>query len=166
MSTFRLPILGWATLPDSSGNVFFQPAAIFQANDLATQMIAVFADTATKIGLGGRFTIPKNYANNAKAIFVWTANANSGNVQWVFDYRPVGGSNSLDPSSFIENPTGNNAAPGTGWNRVETSLSLNSTNFGVDNEVIFVASRDGANAGDNMAANAFLFQLLFEYTDV
>lgn len=167
MATHRIPILGWATLPNSSGNVFFEPASIKQTNDQFPQMIAVFNDTATRIGLGGRFTVPKNYVGSAKLVVIWTSTAISGDVEWDFDYRAVGGDDaeSLDQSGTQESVNLNDTAPSAAWERMETLITLTAGNFAVDDEVEFTLFRDGTDAGDTIAAAVCLFQLLFEYAD-
>lgn len=153
-------------MPDSSGNVFLEPAAVKQSNDPFPQLIAIFNDTATRIGLGGRFTVPKNYVGTPKIAIVWTSTAISGDVEWDFDYRAVGGNDgeSLDQAGTQESVNLNDTAPSAAWERMECLIPL-SANFAVDDEVEFALSRDGTDAGDTMAAAACLFQLLFEYAD-
>ena len=166
MATHRLPILGWATVPDSSGNVFFEPQSVKGTNDPFAQLVAIFNDTATRIGLGGRFTVPKNYVGTPKLAVVWTATATSGDVEWDLDYRAVGGDDleSLDQAGSQESVNLNDTAPSAAWERMECLITL-SANFAVDDEVEFTLFRDGTDAGDTMAAAAILFNLLFEYAD-
>lgn len=167
MATHRIPILGFPTLPDASGNVFFEPQAIKATNDQFPQLVAIFNDTATRIGLGGRFTIPKNYVSGAKFVVVWSATATSGDVEWDIDYRAVGGDNaeSLDQSGTQESINNNDTAPGAAHRRMECLLDVTDGNFAVDDEVEFAFYRDGTDAGDTIAAAVMLYQLLFEYTD-
>src|SRR3972149_4594341 len=134
MATHRLPILGWATVPDSSGNVFFEPQSVKGTNDPFAQLVAIFNDTATRIGLGGRFTVPKNYVGTAKLVVVWTATAIAGDVEWDFDYRAVGGddSESLDQAGTQESVNLNDTAPGAAHRRMEVALALTSANLAVD----------------------------------
>ena len=167
MTTFRLPILGWATLPDTSGSVFCEPQSVKATNDVFPQLVWVFNDTATRIGLGGRFTVPKNYVGTAKIIVVWSATATTNNVVWDFEYRGVGGDNaeSLDQTGNQESVTVTDAAPGAAHRRLEASMSLTSSNLAVDDEVEFTLFRDGANASDTMAAAAMVYAVLFEYAD-
>lgn len=168
MATYRIPILGWRTIPDTSGNVFFEPYTIKATNDVWGALVAVFNDTATRIGLRGGFSVPKNYVGNAKFIVVWTSTATSGNVVFDLDYRAVGGDNaeSLDQAGTQESVTVTDAAPSAANNRMECSLSLTSSNLAVDDEFEFEVFRDGTDGNDTIAAAVILVALLFEYTDV
>lgn len=167
MATHRIPILGWPTLPDASGLVFFEPQAIKGTNDPFPQLVAVFNDTATRIGLGGRFTVPKNYVGSANLVVVWTTTATSGDVEWDFDYRAVGGDDaeSLDQAGTQESVNLNDTAPNNAWERMECPIALTAGNFAIDDEVEFCLFRDGTDGGDTIAAAVLLVALLFEYAD-
>lgn len=167
MATHRIPILGWGTLPDTSGNVYIEPYDVKATNDVWDRLIWVFADTSTRLGLHGGFTVPKNYVGTAKIIVVWTSTATSGNCVWDFDYRAVGGDDteSLDQSGTQESVSATDAAPSAAHERMEASLTLTSGNLAVDDEVEFTLFRDGTDASDTMAAAALAFQVLFEYAD-
>lgn len=167
MATHRIPILGFGTNLDTSGDVFFEPYSIKATNDVWDRLVCIFNDTATRIGLHGGFTVPKNYVGTAKIIVVWTSTATSGDVEWDFDYRAVGGDDaeSLDQAGTQETVNINDTAPSAAHERMEASLTLTSGNFAVDDEVEFTLFRDGTDAGDTMAAAAIVFSVLFEYTD-
>lgn len=167
MATHRVPILGWGTVPDTSGNVFFEPYNIKATNDVWDRLVAIFNDTATRIGLAGGFTVPKNYVGAPKIIVVWTSTAITGDVEWDFDYRAVGGNDteSLDQTLTQESVNLNDTAPGAAHRRLEVLLALTAANLAVDDEVEFELFRDGTDAGDTMAAAAIVFAVLFEYSD-
>ena len=167
MATHRIPILGWATNPDTSGSVFFEPYTIKATNDVWGRLVCVFNDTATRIGLHGGFTVPKNYVGSAKLVVVWTTTATSGDVEWDCDYRAVGGDDaeSLDQTSNQESVNLNDTAPSAANERMECLITLTAANFAVDDEVEFTLFRDGTDAGDTIAAAVMLFQLMFEYAD-
>ena len=139
MATHRIPILGWGTIPDSSGNVFFEPYNIKATNDVWDRLVCIFNDTSTRLGLAGGFTIPKNYIGAAKLIIVWTSTAITGDVEWDCDYRAVGGDNSesLDQTGTQESVNLNDTAPTAANNRLECSITLTAGNFAVDDEVEF-----------------------------
>lgn len=166
MATLRQPILGWATVPDASGNVFAEPQTIKATNDVWGGLVWVFNDTATRIGLRGRFTVPKNYVGTPKLAVVWSSTAIAGDVEWDFDYRAVGGNDteSLDQAGTQESVNSNDTAPSAAWERMECLISL-SANFAADDEVQFELFRDGTDGGDTIAAAVVLFNLLFEYAD-
>lgn len=162
-----MSILGVATVPDTSGNVFWEPASIKASNDQWPGLVCIFNDTSTRLGLRGRFTVPKNYAGSPKIIAVWTATATSGDVVWDFDYRAVGGNDaeSLDQSGTQEAVTVTDTAPGAAHRRLGAEMALTAGNLAVDDEVQFELYRDGASGSDTMAAAAILYALLFEWSD-
>lgn len=167
MAIHRIPILGFPTIPDASGNVFFEPYTVKATNDVWGRLVAIFNDTAARNGLRGGFTVPKNYVGSANLIVVWTAAATSGDVEWDFDYRAVGGNDaeSLDQAGTQESVNANDTAPSAIHERMEISIALTNGNFAADDEVLFELFRDGTDGGDTMAAAAILFSLLFEYSD-
>lgn len=167
MATHRIPILGWSAVPDASGNVFFEPYDVKATNDVWDRLVLVFNDTATRIGIHGGFTVPKNYVGSANLIVVWTSTATSGDVEWDLDYRAVGGNDteSLDQAGTQESVNANDTAPSAVNERMEISIALTGANFTVDDEVEFTFFRDGTDAGDTMAAAAIVFQVVFEYSD-
>ena len=167
MATHRIPILGWGTVPDTSGSVFFEPYNVKATNKVWDRLVLVFNDTATRIGCAGGFTVPKSYVGTANIIVVWTSTAITGDVVWDFDYRAVGGNDteSLDQTLTQEAVTVTDTAPGAVNRRLEASMALTATNLAADDEVEFEVFRDGVAAGDTMAAAAMVFALLFEYAD-
>jgi len=167
MATHRIPILGWNTLPDTSGSVFFEPYPTKATNDRWDHGHWVFNDTATRLELYSLFNVPKNYVGTASIIVVWTSTATSGNVVLDFDYRAVAGNDteSLDQTTQDEQLTVTDAAPGAANRRLETSMSVTSSNLVADDTVEFLIARDGASGSDTMAAAAQLVGLYFQYAD-
>jgi hypothetical protein len=169
MALHRLPILGFATIPDSTGDVWFEPYSIKATNDVWKHLIGIFDDTATRIGLYGLFDVPENYnpATAPNLVIVWTSTATAGDVEWDFDYRAVGGNDteSLDQAGTQESVNQNDTAPSAAHERMEVSIALTAANFDPEDTVEFFFARDGTDGGDTMAAAAFLFGLFFEYQD-
>lgn len=168
MATIRQSILGFATVPDNAGEVFFESYTIKATNDVFPQLVLVFNDTTSRKGVRGSFNVPANYVGNAKIIVVWTSAATSGDVEWDFDYRAVGGNDaeSLDQATVQESVNQGDTAPTSTDLRLEAQLALTSANFAVNDTVAFELFRDGSDAGDTMAAAATVHDVLFEYTDV
>lgn len=168
MANHRVPILGWQTVPDASGDVFFEPADIKATNKVWDRQVCVFNDTATRIGLHGQFNVPKNYVGTANLIVVWTSTATSGDVEWDFDYRAVGGNDteSLDQAGTQESVNANDTAPSATDERMEISIALTDANFAADDSVLFTHFRDGTDGGDGIAAAVQMVDLFFEYSDV
>ena len=167
MATHRIPILGWSTVPESTGNVFFEPYSTKATNDLWEYLVCVFTDTATRDGLRGRFDVPQNYVDTANLIVVWTSTATSGDVEWDFDYRAVGGNDteSLDQATAQETVNANDTAPSATDERMEISIALTDSNFATSDTVQFELFRDGTDGGDTIAAAVTLHGLFFEYND-
>jgi hypothetical protein len=169
MSTFRLPLLTWSSVPDTSGNVWIEPLDIAATNDVWDHLVWRFKDTATRIGLRGSANIPKNYNSSGTTalIVVWSSTATSGDVEWDFDYRAVGGndSESLDQAGTQESVNLNDTAPGAAWRRLECSITLTASNLAADDTLQFEVFRDGTDGGDTMAADAYMFGLFLQYTD-
>lgn len=167
MTTHRIPILGFGTKPDASGNVFVEPFTVKAVNDQWGRLVMVFNDTATRIGCQGGFAVPLNYVGNASLIVVWTSSAIAGDVEWDFDYRAVSGDDteSLDQAGTQESVNQNDTAPTAAFRRLEAALALTDGNFAPGDEVEFGLFRDGTDGGDTMAAAALVFEVLFQYDD-
>ena len=169
MATHRIPLFGFNTLPDTSGNIFFEPFPIKATNDRWDHGNFVFNDTSTEIAVFGTFNIPKNYTTTTapRIVVVWTATPSTGTIVWDFNYRAVGGDNSesLDQAGTQEALSVSDSAPTAGFNRMEAYLTLTAANLVADDTVEFDLTRDGSNASDTLAVAGLLFNLLFEYVD-
>lgn len=167
MATHRRSILGFPTVPDDSGDVFLEPYDVKATNDVWKRLVVIFNDTSTRIGLRGGYNVPGDYVGSANIIVVWTATATSGDVEWDFDYRAVGGNDteSLDQSGTQESVNQNDTAPSAIHERMEASLALTAANLAADDTLLFELFRDGTDAGDTMAAAAIVHDVLFEYAD-
>ncbi len=174
MATHRIPILGWHTVPDTSGDVFFEPFPTKATQDVWDHLICVFNDTANRDGLHGAFTVPENYTDTANIVIVWSTAATSGDAEWDFDYRTTAkGDQStsppiLDKAGTEESVNGNDTvtnAGATDWDRHEISIALTDGNFAGGDFVQFTLFRDGTDGGDTISAAVVLFALYFEYAD-
>lgn len=169
MATITIDILGSATLPDTSGSVYQEPAAInLQANDRYPNLVWVFTDTSTRIKLGVGFRIPDNYVTTAKIILVWATTVTSGKVVWEFDYTSIATAESSDPSTDQESTASTGTTvPGTARLLAQESITLTSANLAAGDFVEGVIVRDGADTtNDTAAASAYLLGAYFQYSDV
>ncbi len=168
MTTRELPILGSATLPDTSGDVFFEVATVKRTNDFFQELLLIFNDSGNDDEIFGRFQVPKGYVDTANLLIRWTTTATSGDVEFGFAYRAVGGNDaeSLDQATAQEsNLSGNNdTAPSAANEQMEFRITLTDGNFAVGDTVQWIFSREGADAGDGIAA-AIQVELFFEYND-
>jgi hypothetical protein len=171
MATHRIPILGFATRPDDSGEAFFEPEDLnFGTNDLAKQFVlalgsALAAQPTVKHGVYGAFEVPKNYVGTAVVGIIWAATLTTGDVVFDFDYRAITDDESLDPSTWQESVTATKTADATARERDTVTINLTGTNFAVDDTVLFFLGRDGADANDTMAGRAYVFGAFLQYAD-
>jgi hypothetical protein len=173
VATHRIPILGFATRPDDTGECFFEPADLnFGTNDLARQFVlalgsALAAAPTVKHGVYGAFRVPKNYVGTAKVIIEWSATLITNDVVFDFDYNAVAGNDaeSLDPAAWQESVTVTDTAPGTARRKLTAEVALTSANLAVDDIVEFFFGRDGAAGGDTLAGRAYVVEVTFEYAD-
>lgn len=170
MATHRISILGFGTLPDTTGRCFPEPYTVKASGDFFRHVVLIFNDPSggQAHGIYGAFDLPQNYVGSPKIYPVWTSTATSGNVKWDFDYRAVGGDDaeSLDQSgTFQENLTVTDAAPSAAHERNTPSMSLTAGNLAAGDTIEFFFTREDGSGTDTMAAAAILHDLLFEYTD-
>lgn len=170
MATHRISILGQNTLPDSSGDVYFDAFANHASNDRWKHLVGVFKqDTGSVNYLYGTFEVPQNYnaSGTTKIIVVWTSAATAGDVQWDFNFRSVSGndSESLDQTSETEQETVADVAPSAAFERLESEMTPTNSNFAAGDTVQWELGRDGPNESSSMADETLLIDLLFEYTD-
>ena len=161
-------MLNWATIPGVAG-VFFEPYTIKATNGFWSRLVAVFNDTASKDDLHGFFDVPQNYVagTGANLVIVWTTTATSGDVEFDFDYRAVGGndSESLDQATAQESVGTNDTAPSATDERMELTIALTDANLAAGDTVEWVLYRDGTDGGDTIAAAIQVHDALFEYAD-
>jgi hypothetical protein len=162
--TKRISVMQYATLPDTSGNVWLEPASITQTNDRYPQMVVRFKDTATKDSLGFRFQVPMDYVGAAKFYVNWTTTATSGNAIWTVDYTCTGQTATLDPSADEENLTVTTAAPGTSQTGVVSSMTATAGNLAAGDICQGKLSRNGAGM-DTIAADLVVYEFYLEHTN-
>lgn len=174
MTIHRIPILGFPTTPDKSGNVFFQPADVDPGFSNLLSGVFVFADTSTKDGLHGRFQVPDIWVETDDTNFEvkWTAanNVITGNCVLDLDYRVVKGddTDSLDQTIDQEALTVTDAAPSAVDRQLRVTIGdATQGNFAAGDTVNFILSRDGAVGGptDTMVAAALVTGLWFVFSD-
>lgn len=172
MATFRIPILGFSTRPDDTGEAFFEPADLnFGANDLARQFVLALgsglaAAPTVKHGVYGSFEVPKNYVSSPVVGIIWAATLVTGDVVFDFDYRAIADDETLDPATWQESVTATKTADPTARERDTVTANLTAANFAVDDTVEFFLGRDGVDAADTMAGRAYVFGAFFQYNDV
>ncbi len=165
MATFRLPILGALTSPDTSGGAFFEPAAVnFGSNALYPHMLLVYSDSGATAGVGGVFEVPQNFAQaGTTQLVLETASTATGDVDWEFDYSAIGATGPLDPSADTESLTSSGNLISTVRAGHPITIALTSANFSAGDQVLFGLRRQSGN--DTLAASAYVFGADFQYDD-
>ena len=163
MATFRIPILGSSTKPESP--VYPQPTSVNGTNNFFKPLIFIFPDSGTKDEIHGIFQVPQNYVGSPKAIVPWSSTATSGNIVFDFDYRAVAAGESMDQATAQESVTVTDAAPSSTDELQIAEMSLTAGNLSAGDMVPFILYRDGANASDTLTADGSLYGVYFEYTD-
>ncbi len=174
MATHRIPILGFATRPDDTGEAFFEPADLnFGTSDLARQFVLALgsglaAQPTVKHGVYGAFRVPKNYVGTPVLVIEWSATLIAGDVVFDFDYNTVAGdgTETLDPAAWQQSVTVTDVSPATARFKLTPTVALTAANFAVDDMVEFFFGRDGVDALDTMAGRAYVFEATFQYSDV
>lgn len=165
MATIRIPVLGFGVSPDNSGDVFIEPSSVKLSNDLHNDLVVIFNDTATRIGLSGQFPVPGDFVDTAKLIVQWTSVATSGDVEWDVDYNPIAVGESIDPAAATRSVNQNDTAPGTTLYLLEAELTLTDGDFAANDYVKFTLYRDGTDAGDTMSDAAIVTDVFFQYNN-
>jgi hypothetical protein len=163
MATHRIPILGPGTVPDTSGEVFFQPYSVVDAGAVIDPLVLTFNDSGTKDGVRGSFRVPENYVGTAKLLVVWTANATSGTFVVDWSVLTRSGAEDMGAAATRTTETVTDTKTGTAFAREEASLTLTDADYAAGDEVLFEMFRDTVT--DTMAAPAVVFGVYFEYAD-
>lgn len=165
--TIRKSIMQGAVMPDTSGNVWFEPAALTQTNDLYPQLIARFKDTATNDSLGYGFTVPNDYvANTAPQIcHTWTTTATVGNVTWNLKYNSASSTSTLDPVSSEENLTVTTTVSATSQTGVQSCFTLTASKLAANDYMQMVVQRAGNTTTDNTAADTTAYNTELVYNN-
>lgn len=169
MATHRIPIIGWDSLPDASGDVFFESATIKATNDFFKQLDLIFNDSGNDDELFGSFVVPQNYVGSANLVVDWTTTAIIGDVEFGFAARSISGNDaeSYDQATADESLlSGNNdTAPSATDERMEFVIALTDNKYVAGDTTLWIFSREGADGGDTLSAAVRVRGLYFEYAD-
>jgi len=164
MATHRIPILGSMTVPDTSGEVFFQPYTVVDSGAVIDPLVLTFNDSGTKDGVRGSFRVPENYVGTAVLLVVWTANATSGTFIIDWSVLTRSGAEDMGAAATRTTETDTVTKSSTAFAREESNMPLTDADYAAGDEVLFELFRDTVN--DTMAAPAAVFGVYFEYADV
>ncbi len=168
MATHRIPILTVATLPDGSGDTFFEPFSVKATNDLIAKLVAIFNDTSTDLKIGFSFRVPKNYIGAPKIVGVFASTAITGKYVFEVEYRAIAAGEAGDPTTFQETVNTNPTIPGTALQDQEASVTLTAANLAIDDRVSGHLVRKGSDTVNDTMAAALIAHpemFAFEYSD-
>lgn len=168
MATQRIGLLTAATLPDASGNAFFEPQSVKATNDLVNKLMGIFNDTATDLKLGFSVRVPKTYVGSPRIGGVFQMTATTGKYVFEVEYRAIADGEAGDPSTFQETVSTNPTAPATALNDQEASVALTPGNLAVDDRISGHLVRKGSDTVNDTMAAALMAHpemFYFEYAD-
>lgn len=172
MATHEISMLG-NCMPDTTGRCWIEPYDVAATNDVWKYQIIRLLNPATGNwhGVYGSLWVPKNYVGTPVVTPVWTTTATSGNAQFRFTYRCVGGNDaeSLDQTSNQEQltPAASGAPAPSAANERKTvpAISLTAGNLAASDLMQFLFERGDNSAADTIAADITLHDLIFSYAD-
>ena len=161
-STHEITIFQFNTLPNNSGDAFFEPYSVSDTATAFDPMISRFNDTTTRVVIATAFKIPQNYDSSAQLIMDWTANATTGDANVGLSYLTVG-----EGEDFGAAATSTAAATfskgSTAFSRVRSVLDLTSTDFARGDIVLCDYFLDGTLTTTTLAAAMLTFSANFRY---
>jgi hypothetical protein len=163
MATHRIPILGFGTVPDASGEVFFEPYSVKDTGTVLDPLVLIFNDSGTVDGVRGSFTVPENYVGSPVLKIYWTANATSGTTQWDWSILVSGSTDDMGAAAARTSETASDTKTGTAFALEIVSITLTAGDYTAGEIATFELFRDTVT--DSMAAAAIVFAVNFEYAD-
>lgn len=168
MATVRIPILNFGSVPDASGDVFFQIlSGVTSAPTSSTidPIVLSFIESGNKDGVRGSFEVPNNYVDTAQFVIIWSSNVTTNSVQWDLSYLVRAGddSESFDVAAESTTDTVSDVAPSAAWERLEATIVVTDVDFTKNDTVQFELFRDGAT--ESIVGDVHVFALMFEYND-
>ena len=157
--------VGWGGGIRPGANVLSELASVnLGTNNVLSPNVWVFKDTTTDLHLFGGFEIPSNYVSGPILEVVWATTVTTGTARWGVIYKTVPVGESMDPAAGETPVEINSAAAATARDQIRASLSLNATHFATGRYCLFDFYREGSDTGnDDLAASAYVFDLLFKY---
>lgn len=167
MATLRTPIFGFNTLPDTSGEVFFEPFSVKGSTATIDPLVLIMGDTAAKIGIHGMFTVPENYVGTPVLSVRWTANDGTTNsAVFDFEFTPRGTTESFDVVTEFTADTVTDGHAGSAFARNEARItSMSDADFNSDEDVPFTLSADMASGSHTITSDLIITRVMFEYSD-
>ncbi len=167
MATHRINILGFNSVPDSSGDVFFEPYTIKDTAAIIGPLVLIFNDSGNKDGIRGSFLVPENYVSGSTTKFriYWTANStdSTNGVVWDLSYLTRAAGEDMGAAATDTTDTVTDTHTGTAFQLNIADIDVTEADFASGDVVPFELFRDSPN--DSFAAAVIVFAVAFEYAD-
>lgn len=146
--------------PDAAGNAYPALTTVGGVFTNVRRIIPAFAH-----GLDGTWegaiTIPADYVSGGTIVLVWAANANTGSIRNRVGTIVAADGANLD-AAYTQEAYVNTPVAATAKRRFSSSFVL-STTPAAGSMLLVQVARNGSNAGDTLAVDAFLFGCDFQY---
>ena len=155
-ATSSIPLFNSSTIPDGTGNTWFEPSSVSGTNDNFKHLVAVASSSASKAVFYGSIRIPDDYVGNPLVKIVWSCPITScGDAVFDFDYRAVGGDDaeSLDQATFQESVTVTDSSSATANNRMVAMVALTGSNISAGDTLQYSIGQDAADAADTYTSD-------------
>jgi len=166
MATARIPILGAHTTPDNTGLVWFEPQQIIAGGAFFDHLTVIFDNPgSTQNKLYFAFEVPQNYSSAPVFSIMWSNVGTTGNaIEIDVEYRCVALTESADQATAQETLNTADTNSTTSDILQEVTLAATAGNFAAKDICMGFVARDGSDAGDTLADEIHVHQILFEYT--
>ena len=171
MATIRKSILGAMTMPDSSGEVYFQPMEVAMVSLTAIAIDTLLCCTmefpvGNDRGLYGKFDIPQDYAGTPEVVPIGVITANTGILG--FGFRQISRSDNepMDTSLEAEDITSISTTAHAAFDIITPASVISVTPaaaFVAGDEVFYFFYRD--DSVDTQTSDFHLTGLYFQYSD-
>ena len=167
MATHDLPILGAMTGPDTSGDIFFEPAEVAMTLGTAAlgglQVLTMQAPTGSDIGVYGKFNIPQNYVGTPVLVIRGALGEAANTLGFGLQQLSRADSEALDTALEAEDIASNGTWTGYVAEDIyeETITITPSAAFVVGDEVFFFFFRD--DSVDTQTGEFYLTGLFFRH---
>lgn len=168
MATHRLPIMGFGTVPDNTGECFLSPISteMALATGLMKNLVMVLKDPSADTGFYGTFMVPKNYVDTANIVVTGVLDGTVGTTSVDFEMSYLGRADNETIEAAWAESVAFNTGNTNGWtdeDQLEDSAALTDGNFAVDDTVYYYFKRDQGT--DDFAGDFHVTGLFFEYND-
>ena len=163
MATARIPILNAASVPDTTGECYFQPisTALTIANSMK-QLVLTLADPTADTGIYGSFRVPADYASGGTLVCDHVEDgASAGNKGFGISFVARADGESID-AAWDNTVTWTKAGANSDEQMDTTSQAMTSLTTAAAEQVLFYFFRDFS--ADTFVGDLHSLGVYFEYT--